>query len=88
MSTFHFFLKYLQQSDNILNEFGHNSLKAFETRYHSNQDLRALLVNRPDMRTLTFFHNTCFCHLQSTYELDLPGIKVWDLRANTKQSKS
>ena len=46
--------------------------------------LRALLVNRPDMMVPTFFAQYQFvCNIKSTYQVDMPGTKNFDVGANT-----
>ena len=46
--------------------------------------LRVLLVKRPDMMVPTFFAQYQFvCNIKSTYQVDMPGTKNFDVGANT-----
>ena len=46
--------------------------------------LRVLLAKWPDMSTPTFLAWYLFvCIIKSTYQVDVPGTKSWDLGANT-----
>ena len=46
--------------------------------------LRVLPVKRPDMSEPTFWGQYLFvCIIKSTYQVDVPGTKTWDLRAKT-----
>ena len=46
--------------------------------------LRVLLVKRPDMMEPTFFAQYQFvCNIKSTYQVDMPGTKNFDVGANT-----
>ena len=46
--------------------------------------LRVLLAKWPDMWEPTFFGQYLFvCIIKSTYQVDVPGPKSWDLGANT-----
>ena len=50
----------------------------------ANYVLRLLLVKRPDMMEPTFFAQYQFvCNIKSTYQVDMPGTKNFDVGANT-----
>ena len=46
--------------------------------------LRVLLVKRPDMSEPTFWGQYLFvCIIKSTYQIDMPVTKTWDLTVKT-----
>ena len=47
-------------------------------------NLRVLLVKRPDMSEPTFWGQYLFvCIIKSTYQVDMPVTKTWDLTVKT-----
>ena len=48
------------------------------------KSLRVLLVKQPDMSEPTFWGQYLFvCIIKSTYQVDMPVTKTWDLTAKT-----
>ena len=56
----------------------------FEFSQLSDGVIRVLLVKRPNMMVPTFFEQYQFvCNIKSTYQVDMPGTKNFDVGANT-----